>query len=606
MLAGALAITQESSGVSDEEPSAVDNTLPPDTVLSEAPEIPPAPVLPDWVTPAQWYRSNSAGMMLEENPSRLAAMRNEYALVRDFIGHDELPAILLPYYTEQYIQVRVLYHNGDEYRRQWIFRDADGLYRLVAVFTKNDDTNAAQNTDEAAANENPADANAAQNTSEAAADSSAAPGDTAASSIDTSTGSVDAAVGAADTSAGSADAAASVTDANAGSTAAAVDAANASVGSADAPGVTDASAGSAAAAVGAADTASDGSAAAGAGDTGTASAGSGAGIADDVSGDHRIPMYKNYSGFIEIYDSDSLIEREITFTGDTDVRETKYIYNNGTLIRAEAMQDTGAGTESAPKMLYTDNYRYNRSGSLRYIERSYTERLDSEKTLIRFPNRVLDTASQGLIVSDQLYPSSGLFDEFSVEPDQKMVYTTDDRNRILTQSLLDSDGNVLWVIQNTWSGERIVSAMKTEGDDTRLNDYEYNNDGALITERNFYNGELQRQVNISGNREVEELYINGAAVLRATWEDGRKVSEERLRPGGNMRTTQALQPDPQRQQQLEHKELEKQVQLLIQQEQQAQEQPQQGQEQQQAPEQQVPADTQAAPDEPVQAGEGDQ
>jgi hypothetical protein len=36
---------------------------------------------------------------------------------------------------------------------------------------------------------------------------------------------------------------------------------------------------------------------------------------------------------------------------------------------------------------------------------------------------------------------------------------------------------------------------------------------------------------MDGSREVEELYMNGEVMLRALWEDGRKISEERVRRG---------------------------------------------------------------------------
>jgi hypothetical protein len=34
---------------------------------------------------------------------------------------------------------------------------------------------------------------------------------------------------------------------------------------------------------------------------------------------------------------------------------------------------------------------------------------------------------------------------------------------------------------------------------------------------------------VEGTREIEELYMDGVVVLQAVWEDGRKISETRMR-----------------------------------------------------------------------------
>jgi hypothetical protein len=67
------------------------------------------------------------------------------------------------------------------------------------------------------------------------------------------------------------------------------------------------------------------------------------------------------------------------------------------------------------------------------------------------------------------------------------------------------------------------------GDDERLTEYEYDSAGDRMLERNFNRGILERTVRSTGNRDIEELYMNGRIVLRAVWEDGRKISEERIR-----------------------------------------------------------------------------
>ena len=495
LMAGSLAITQESSDSAEE---AEGGGLPADDdgaiLLLENTDEPEAYVepLPEWVTPARWYRSNSGGMMLEEIQSRLVAMRNEYALVSDFISRDELPKILLPYYNnryiDHYIEIRALFKNGTELRRQWIFRDANGLYRLVAVFMETKDGN---------------DENDAPETDEAAVGDIFA-GDVPPSEDDFGGGDSDAGANTeiiADNAAAAAGAAVGVAGAGA-------EAANGSPGS-DAEKI--------------ADNAVD-------------EEGNETDTDEESFSDYRIVQYRNLSGFIEIYGGNFLLEREIVFSGEDDVREIRYVYNRGTLISAVSMQSNRVNAAGNAQKIYTDNYRYNRSGSLRSVERTYHERLEAENVILRFAHRVLDAAASSMFQSDQVLLSSNFFEEYSVEPEQKMVFTTDERNRILTQSLLDSEGETIWVIRNTWSGDRIVSALKTEGDDKKLNEYEYNANGGLVMERNLHNGVLQRRVRIDGNREIEELYMNGLVVLRAVWEDGRKVSEQRVRPEPDSRS----------------------------------------------------------------------
>jgi hypothetical protein len=61
-----------------------------------------------------------------------------------------------------------------------------------------------------------------------------------------------------------------------------------------------------------------------------------------------------------------------------------------------------------------------------------------------------------------------------------------------------------------------------------VSEYEYDSNSNVILERNFRNGVLERVVRTEGNREIEELYLNNFIVLRAVYEDGRKISETRV------------------------------------------------------------------------------
>jgi hypothetical protein len=120
----------------------------------------------------------------------------------------------------------------------------------------------------------------------------------------------------------------------------------------------------------------------------------------------------------------------------------------------------------------------------------------------------------------------------SVVSGEAVIYTTDERGRVLTETRRDAEGAVVSETRQTWNGDRLVSVVWKSGNNERRTEFEYNQDNDRIMERNYNNDTLERtmqQDSAGTNREIEELYLNGAPMLRAIWEDGRKVSEERLR-----------------------------------------------------------------------------
>jgi hypothetical protein len=179
----------------------------------------------------------------------------------------------------------------------------------------------------------------------------------------------------------------------------------------------------------------------------------------------------------------------------------------------------------------TDYFRYSRSGSLRAVERVYHSAGEEGDNRVRlpFPHMVLDAARQTDFVRPVLPISSEFFQDIIIEQDYKDIFTTDTRGRILTETRQDDEGEVLGELRNTWTGNRLTRVHWQSGDDDRVTEYEYNDDGDRILERNINKGVLERVVRISGDREIEELYMDDRIVLRAVWEDGRKISEERVR-----------------------------------------------------------------------------
>jgi len=232
------------------------------------------------------------------------------------------------------------------------------------------------------------------------------------------------------------------------------------------------------------------------------------------------------AGFIEIFNRDSFLITEYRFFDDGNLNRIDNEFNENLLIRSVySRYDKDINIK-----LYEDLYRYNRSLSLRSIERIFYSGVNGEidSMMISFPRRVMDSSDEADFIRGRinLYPE--YFGGIIIE-NNKIVYDTDTRGRILSETLYDEDNNIVWVIQNIWENNRIVSSKKTEGDENYSTEYVYNSSGEKILERNFKNGRLERIVRREGNQDIEELYINDIMVMTAVWEDGRKISESRVR-----------------------------------------------------------------------------
>jgi len=79
---------------------------------------------------------------------------------------------------------------------------------------------------------------------------------------------------------------------------------------------------------------------------------------------------------------------------------------------------------------------------------------------------------------------------------------------------------------------------KSPGEE-RLVEYDYSSDGSRIAERNYRQGELERSVTARDGIDTEEIFLNGRLVLRAFWENGLKISEERIMGAGRNSAAQA-------------------------------------------------------------------
>jgi len=237
-------------------------------------------------------------------------------------------------------------------------------------------------------------------------------------------------------------------------------------------------------------------------------------------------------GFVEIFNEDGLISTDWLFAENGDTVITEFVYGDGFLIRAGTKR---RGLDDPPGkflLLHTDYFRYNRSFSLRHVERVFSYPVGAEPVRVSFPVVVLEAAFRGNFIT-AVTPGTdfmGTFENlFDAGDGFSLTSRTDPRGRILRQTMLDENGDRVWEIVNTWEGNRIVAIMRSEGGDERLTEFEFDADGNRVVQREMRNGVVERIVRTDGATEIEELFMDGAPVLVARWEDGRKVSEERVR-----------------------------------------------------------------------------
>ncbi|WP_461246948.1 hypothetical protein [Treponema sp. R6D11] len=370
----------------------------------------------NWIKPARWFRSNSAGMALEEISSRFKALRYQYALAINYVSDEEIPEYLLPYFNESYYaEVRILYKNGEQTRTQWIFKDENANTRLNAVLFEPEPEIETEQTAQKITEE---ETEVAQEKDEE----------------------------------------------------------------------------------------------------------------EQENGEEKIVIekdVKNRKGFIEIFDENYFLTSEYKFYEDGKVEKTEYALKDNLLVTAE--YSISLKNDNNFKETYTDYYRYNRSFSLRNIERIFKDEISLTPATVSFPRRIMDSIKSGIMLNERINLYPDFFGNISVSDGYKMNFNIDDKGRILGQTLYDEENKLIWTIQNTWKDNRIVSTVKTEGETILSAEYGYNRDGEMTQEKNFKNGVLERVVLIEGDTEIEELYMNNAVVLRAVWEDGRKISETRVR-----------------------------------------------------------------------------
>ena len=236
------------------------------------------------------------------------------------------------------------------------------------------------------------------------------------------------------------------------------------------------------------------------------------------------------AGFIEIFDENSFLTSEIRFYEDGRQNKIEYESSNNLIISA-SFHDWDDDTRNFI-LSYTDYYRYNRSLSLRSVERVFykdNEMTDDIPVIVAFPRRIMEIINENIFTVQRQNLHPDFFGDMFVFAESKMVYQTDERGRIISQTLYNEDDDIIWIIRNTWTNDRITTSVKTEGDTVLRVEYVYAGNGDRLVERNFRNGNLERVVRTENKTDIEELYFNNVLVLQAVWVDGRKISETRVR-----------------------------------------------------------------------------
>jgi YD repeat-containing protein len=272
------------------------------------------------------------------------------------------------------------------------------------------------------------------------------------------------------------------------------------------------------------------------------------------------------SGVLEarrISGTDGTLAVEESFRGGALLERTAFTWSGGRLAQARTAGPDGA-------LLRTDEYLFRRNGSLREVRRSVPPgaagsagagsgdgvRLFWGSTGIA---QVRSAAGAALFVTR--YDPQGRVtsrerrDAGTVVSREELVYRQgSDALESSTESLPGEGRTVLRLYDEagrlaretaqgpkgaaerteyTRDGEGRLTA-KTKLGPSGLEEwrYGYTADGGLSVERYSRRGALEKVTTfLGGGRRVEELYAQGEAFLRVTWESGRRVREEVLLAG---------------------------------------------------------------------------
>lgn len=279
----------------------------------------------------------------------------------------------------------------------------------------------------------------------------------------------------------------------------------------------------------------------------------------DAAGFSRFEESKSADGFTrrERYDSLRRLTEETTQAADGTGTVIKYEWSGDRILRAAAFSLDAVDGEA----LWIDRYRYDRSGALRSVEREKESSAFSQDSRLGSPRSLEFREADGSVVRTLFDPQGRETETVRFGPDGKTVVSServsygpeagaggvsasrrttgdsgkpkevflDEKGRVVRAVLFDEDGAAIEETRTEWTDERVAALVVVRGGKVRRTEYGYDSRGDRILEKNFSDGILERVVRKEGAMEIEDIYKNGALVLRATYEDGVLTREERVR-----------------------------------------------------------------------------
>lgn len=427
----------------------------------------------------QWYFSNPAGMVLDYTPSRIIALRNAYCLSIEYLSADELPDHLQNYFQSAYrIELHILYDHGIASRRQWIFKDAENNTRLVSALSIPD-------------------SKAEENSADEPEEPSASP-ESAESEPVRPAGFIE------------------IYDEHnliSEERQFFSDGSETSIRYFYQRGVLIKTETRLKPSVEKAEKAEK-----------------------PVEKSAEVAVEKSVEKSAEVAEKRSEEKSaENPAEAVAEKSEEKSAEKSAEVVAEKAAE--AEEEKPASEAVITDTYRYNRSKSLRAIARkrpaedALPEGAESLSVRFTFPYLGPNIWNREQFITPVTAHTSNFMQDIFMGTDSgaQVSYAVDERGKLLTETRRDAEGVIQGELRNTWAGDRLESIEWQSGGDERRTEYEYDIAGDRILERNYNRGVLERIVRREDEQEIEELYMNGEVILRAVWENGRKISEERLR-----------------------------------------------------------------------------
>jgi antitoxin component YwqK of YwqJK toxin-antitoxin module len=230
------------------------------------------------------------------------------------------------------------------------------------------------------------------------------------------------------------------------------------------------------------------------------------------------------TGFYELYDESGRITEEGDLAASKKTTFNRFRYYNDRITAVTWYETPEKGGE---RLLYTDSYRYTRSGALRWVERNYAvSAAEISPERVHFSRLSTETREQP-VFSPLLMINSEFFEGVLAGAGETIVYTPGEKGRVVNERRENADGELIGEFIYTWSEDRIVKTVwRTETEEWVL-EIEYDSNGDRLVERGYKNGVLERTMTAQGDLDVEELYFKGNVILRTYWDGKRKVREER-------------------------------------------------------------------------------